>query len=269
MLIETIEIQLKANFFQGTPLCIIIPTASTESKNFIRCKKSISESELPEGTKIIAIVSSGPSFSFSKSVNRGLAEIKDEDILLLNDDCYVEPNTIKNALDNDGSKVGIVGAVLRYSDGRLQHNGGLFYFNLIRILLRDSLSLAPFYTIRTYLRAKKMKTRYLRTFQTSVFFPKKVDFVTGAFLFIPNRVFKRIGFFDEAFINGFEDADYCLRAKDLGFTVGVKPNAHAIHEEHVSLKTLKSTFFVNLVVFNQKWSKDKVIQLRKSDLKPE
>lgn len=267
MLIETIRLDPEAKFFSEKPLCIIIPTASLESEIFKKCKQSLSDSELPNGSKIIAIISSGPDFTFSKSVNHGLSEVKDEDILLLNDDCYVEPNAIKNVINTNSKKVGIIGAVLRYKNGRLQHNGGLFYFSIIRILLKDSLNLAPFYAIRTYLMAKKMGTRYLRTYQARIFPTKIVDFVTGAFLYIPNNVFKSVGFMDESFVNGFEDADYCLRAKSLGFDVRVEPSAHAVHDEHASLITHESTFLQNIIIFNEKWPKNRIIQLRKNNFK--
>lgn len=268
-MVETIEIEPSATFFSGNPLLIIIPTASIESERFKRCKRCLSESELPLGSKIVAVVSSGADFSFSRSVNHGLSKVEAEDILLLNDDCFVEPDTIKNIINISGKKVGIVGGVLRYDGGKLQHNGGVFYFNVLSILLKDSINLAPFYTIRTYLRARKLKTRYVRTFQVSAFPPKKVDFVTGALFYIPNSVFKRIGFLDETFVNGFEDADYCLRAKAHGFDVRVEPSARAVHEEHVSLKVHESTFFENLTKFNKKWPRAKIIQLRKNNVNPE
>jgi GT2 family glycosyltransferase len=262
-LIECIEIELNAKFVSGKPLLVIIPTSSTESERFNRCKQNLCESELPYGSKIIAVVSSGPNFSFSRSVNSGLSKVVNEDVLLLNDDCFVRPDTIKNTITSSKKKVGIIGGVLTYENGKLQHNGGIFYFNVLRILLKDLLNLAPFYTIRTYLKARRLGTRYVRTFQVHAIPPKKIDFVTGAFFYIPNAVFKRTGFLDEAFINGFEDADYCLRARDLGFDIMVEPSAIAVHEEHASLKTHDSTFFQNLIVFNKKWSRHKIVELRK------
>ena len=249
-------------------MLIIIPTASTESEGFNRCKRCLSQSELPLGSKIVAVVSSGTDFSFSRSVNHGLSNVEIEDILLLKDDCFMEPHTIKNIMTS-GENAGIVGEALRYNGGKLLHNGGDFYFNVLSILLKDSMNLAPFYTIRTYLRARKLKTRYVRTFQVSAFPPKKVDFVTGALFYIPNSVFKRIGFLDETFVNGFEDADYCLRAKALGFDLRVKPSARAVHQEHASLKVHESTVFENLTKLKKKWPRAKIIQLRKNNVNPE
>lgn len=62
-----------------------------------------------------------------------------------------------------------------------------------------------------------------------------VDYVSGACLFAKSETFKKVGELDERFFLYYEDADYCLRAKKLGLTIGVLPNIFIKH--HLSLST--------------------------------
>lgn len=48
---------------------------------------------------------------------------------------------------------------------------------------------------------------------------KEVDFATGAAMFVPTKVFKEIGLFDERYFLYYEDSDFCFRAKKAGFKV--------------------------------------------------
>ena len=53
--------------------------------------------------------------------------------------------------------------------------------------------------------------------------PSEIDYVSGACMIIKKEVFERIGFFDERFFMYFEDADFCLRAKQAGFKITINP----------------------------------------------
>lgn len=57
-----------------------------------------------------------------------------------------------------------------------------------------------------------------------------VDFIgTGAML-VPSSAAKQIGNFDDALFVYFEDADWCLRARQIGLQVLVVTRAHAYHD---------------------------------------
>ncbi|OGD83678.1 hypothetical protein A2572_01505 [Candidatus Collierbacteria bacterium RIFOXYD1_FULL_40_9] len=65
----------------------------------------------------------------------------------------------------------------------------------------------------------------------------KIDYVSGACLFTKSEVIKSIGELDERFFLYYEDVDFCLRAKKLGFTIGVLPEISVKHQ--LSLSTSK------------------------------
>jgi GT2 family glycosyltransferase len=60
--------------------------------------------------------------------------------------------------------------------------------------------------------------------------PFQVDYVTGCGMLTRREVFERIGLFDKRYFMYFEDADFCRRARDAGFTVWCVPQARMWHK---------------------------------------
>ncbi len=56
-----------------------------------------------------------------------------------------------------------------------------------------------------------------------------VAHVAGAAMLISKEVIDKIGLFDERFFLYFEDLDFCLRAKQAGFTIHINPDVVAEH----------------------------------------
>ena len=56
------------------------------------------------------------------------------------------------------------------------------------------------------------------------------DAVNGCLMLISRSVFDRIGLFDERYFFGFEDIDFCLRARTAGVAVQLVPHAVVYHE---------------------------------------
>ncbi len=58
-----------------------------------------------------------------------------------------------------------------------------------------------------------------------------VEGITGALALIRNDVFKKVGFFDENFYNGMDDADFCIRVHKNGFRIVYDGKVSIIHFE--------------------------------------
>lgn len=56
-----------------------------------------------------------------------------------------------------------------------------------------------------------------------------VDIVTGCFLLIDTKLWRALGGFDPTFFMYAEEADLCLRARDLGARPGISPDAEIVH----------------------------------------
>lgn len=61
-------------------------------------------------------------------------------------------------------------------------------------------------------------THYEAAFKIQDYYPK-VDYFTGACLAINVKVFRKIGYLDEKYFMYYEDADFCLRAKEANFPI--------------------------------------------------
>jgi GT2 family glycosyltransferase len=62
-----------------------------------------------------------------------------------------------------------------------------------------------------------------------------VDAVSGAAMLVARDVFDRIGLLAEEYFFGFEDLDFCLRARAAGVRVAVVAGARALHEGSASI----------------------------------
>lgn len=72
---------------------------------------------------------------------------------------------------------------------------------------------------------------------------RPVDAVSGCVMLIEAAVFDRIGGLDEPYFFGFEDIDFCLRARAAGIGVLVASGATAYHEGGQSLGALSADRF--------------------------
>ena len=163
----------------------------------------------------VKLIFSNENGGFSKNVNRGLrAANTHQDVLLLNSDVEVSAASVQVLIYTGQLHKAVIGARLLYPDGTIQHAGGFRNFNslewfehLYRLHDKD-FPLAIIDTHRLY--------------------------CTAAVLYLPAEVRKRVGFFDEHFLMGFEDVDFCLRAWDIGTPVLYCGSAEFVHHECVT-----------------------------------
>lgn len=84
-----------------------------------------------------------------------------------------------------------------------------------------------------------------------------IDYVSGACMMIKRKVFEKIGYLDESFFMYFEDVDFCLRAKQAGFSVGVDREIvchHDISEHRKTGDKVKEKYLLESNQrFIQKW----------------
>jgi GT2 family glycosyltransferase len=59
---------------------------------------------------------------------------------------------------------------------------------------------------------------------------RAVDGVSGCLMLVKREVFEAVGLLDEDYFFGFEDLDFCLKARDAGFTTVMAGSATVYHE---------------------------------------
>ena len=158
-------------------------------------------------------------FNFSRSVNRGLALVTGEHVLLLNNDVSVtDPGWLTELVAClNFEKAGIVGAKLLYPDDTLQHAGVIAGFGGLA---------GHWYLGKARDFGGPMNRLHVRASMTCV---------TGAVMLISGDCRRAVGTFDEEnFAIAYNDVDYCLRARALGFRTVWTPFACLYHHESAS-----------------------------------
>lgn len=136
-------------------------------------------------------------------------------LLFLNDDVeWSAPDTLQRltrylALD---PAIGAVGMRLMYGEeegGGIQHDG--------IVTNNDPTSVA-----------NNIQTDYSTS---GVYIPRNVSAVTGACLLTTQAVFQRCGGFDERFAISYNDVDYCLHVRQVGYRIVQASDVEGIHHE--------------------------------------
>ena len=151
---------------------------------------------------------------YGRKVNYGARHTNGSWIWTLNDDCYVQPNTLQRLREVAKDDVGIAAHELRYPNGMIQHGG-------------------------TYRNPGDIGWGHLdhNASVSRIKEPVEMENVTGASALFRREAFYAAKCFDEDFYLYCEDNAMCLQVRQAGWKIMYTPHAKAVHEEHQSTKT--------------------------------
>ncbi len=144
-------------------------------------------------------------------------------VLLLNSDCFVEPDTIQRlvaVLDSDPG-VAIVGPKLVLPDGRLD-------LACRRSFPTPGSAFWKLTGLATLFPRNRWLGRYNLTFLDPDT-PADIDAVSGACMLVRLSAIAEAGLLDEAYFMYGEDLDWAYRIKTRGWRVRYEPAARALH----------------------------------------
>jgi GT2 family glycosyltransferase len=152
---------------------------------------------------------------FPGNVNRAVEQTDGEYVCLLNQDTRVCRGWLSALMEEMQDDVAVVGCKLLYprdapNGGTIQHAG----------VARDSRG--PFHIWR---------------YQPQNYPPanvrREVNCVTFACVLLRRSVWEEVGGLDEGYVGGqFEDVDYCLKVREMGWKVVYTPKCVVWHREH-------------------------------------
>jgi GT2 family glycosyltransferase len=148
---------------------------------------------------------------YGASTNRGAAAARGAVLALLNDDLVLPGGWLQPMLSALGRGVGVVGNVqVDAATGLVDHAG-----------------------IWVNLKGKPEHVRSSPGWARRLLRPRPGVFaVTGACMLVRAETWRRLGGFDEGFVNGGEDLDFCLRTRAAGLGVVLARRSRVLH--HVS-----------------------------------
>jgi GT2 family glycosyltransferase len=160
---------------------------------------------------------------FSKGNNIGFKQTVGKDILILNPDTGVQPDTIQKCMDylHAHPDIGALGCKLIKADGTLDPACRRSFPNLLNSFSRF-IGLAKLFP-----KNKKLSSYNLG--YTSENEIMDVDALSGAFMLIPRTVFEKVHCFDEDYFMYGEDLDLCWNIKHAGYHVVYYPETFTYH----------------------------------------
>lgn len=153
-------------------------------------------------------------FNFSAKMNHGALVAAGEYLLLLNDDIeLVSADWIEQMLGlAEQPGVGMVGALLYFEDGTLQHAGHLYEGGAAGHIGLGAVPGVP---------------AVLDTYDVD----REVSGVTAACALIRAETFRAVGGFSMQFPGNYNDVDLCFKVRRLGLSIVCSSRAHLYHFE--------------------------------------
>lgn len=160
----------------------------------------------------VQIIINQDNLGFAKACNQGARAARGKYLVFLNNDTVPQPGWLSALVAEVDThpEVGVVGSRLLYPNGTIQHAG----------VVRDSHQLLPYHIYKSFA-GDHPAVNQRREFQI----------VTAACLLIRRSLFEAVGGFDEGYINGFEDADLCLKVREHGYLIVYQPRSVVVHLE--------------------------------------
>ena len=191
--------------------------------------------------RVLRLPSPDGRFNYARLHNEAISALDGsfEFAVLLNNDTEVLRDDWLGQLVGYGRMpgVGVVGARLLFADGRLQHGGMLS--TLHEGLPGHAHKFSPWWSGGVEGRDPRLAAN--------------VDAVTAACMLVRPRTFLELGGFDaDRFAVGYNDVDFCLRARRAGLRCVYTPGAELLHLEGASRGTSDNP--EEALAFKRRWS---------------
>ena len=180
---------------------------------------------------------------FLKNCNNAAKKARGKYLFFLNNDTQVTEGWLSALVDlaDSDPTIGIAGSKLVYPDGRLQEAGGIIWSD------------ASGWNYGRLDDPEKPEYNYV----------KEVDYISGAAILIPRKLWEQIGGFDERFAPAYyEDTDLAFEVRKAGYRVVYQPRSKVVHFEGISNGTdvngtgLKRYQVENAKKFKEKWAEE-------------
>lgn len=166
------------------------------------------------GDARVKVICNHANLGFGPAVNRAAAVARGENLLVLNPDCLLTPDTLPRLLDalDAHPAAGVIGAVVCAADGT-PDPASYRRDPLLRHALATVLGGAGGMNIDGAMPAELVPA----------------EAVSGALMLLPRKLFDLLGGFDENFFLHFEDLDLCRRVRDAGHEVLLAGHVRVLH----------------------------------------
>lgn len=183
----------------------------------------------------IVFIESHANIGFGKANNLGFQKAIGKYVFFLNSDTMLVNNAIKELFDfaeRYTHKLGALGCVLEDRKGEIIHSYGDFPTMKASIY---KLTIVPFFRMLGIYKKKDIAypDQYMR-----------VDYITGADLFVPRNVLEKCGAFDPDFFMYYEETEMEKRFQQAGYDRILLKGPRIIHFEGESSNIRETSLFI-------------------------
>lgn len=184
----------------------------------------VSDNASPDGTADLArasapwveVLGNGGNLGFARGCNAGFDRVDTEYVLFLNPDTVVPLEAIRSMLEflRSNPKAGMVGPAMRYPAGQLQYAG-------MELTPTGVLAEAAGLVRWAFPTGREIKPGED---------PFRTNWLCGACMLLPTRVYREVGMMDPRFFLYFEETDLCRKLGDNGYELWALGEAVIEHE---------------------------------------
>ncbi|MHB8592930.1 MAG: glycosyltransferase family 2 protein, partial [Acidimicrobiales bacterium] len=203
---------------EGVAEVVVVDNASTDG--------SVERLEAEDAG--VHVIRAGANLGYGAGVNRGLADVEAQLVLVSNPDVAVHPGSLAvlaRAIDGD-PLLAIAGPCILEPDGRRYPSARRF----------PSWVDAAGHALLGTLAPTNPFTKRYRMSDLDPTVVTNVDWVSGACFLARRGVLDELGGFDEGYFMYAEDVDLCWRAHRAGYTVAYVPTARVTHIQGLSTR---------------------------------
>jgi len=170
----------------------------------------------------VEVIANKVNRGFASANNQGISVSKGRYVLLLNSDTEVLADSIDKvvAFADAHKRAAVVGCRVLYGDMTLQPTCFMFP-SILNMLLSAS------YLYKLFRGSRFFGREQMSWWDRDDVRP--VDVVTGCFMLVRGRAIRQVGLLDEQFFMYAEEADWCYRFKQAGWSIMFTPESRIIH----------------------------------------
>jgi GT2 family glycosyltransferase len=201
--------------------------------------------DAPESTKDVLrsqtvgvrLVEAQVNLGFAGGCNLGASVARGQYLILLNDDCTVAHGWLEWLISTAEAnpRAGAVGSLILFPDGRIQEAGAVIWADGSTIHVGRETA------------GDSLDWRFVR----------RVDYSSACSLLVTRRAWEDVGGFDTEYYPAYyEDVDFCLALRKLGYQVLLEPRSRVWHHEASSSGEFFTPFLLkrNQCRLQQKWA---------------
>jgi N-acetylglucosaminyl-diphospho-decaprenol L-rhamnosyltransferase len=180
--------------------------------------------EPPELPHPASVIRNKENLGFARACNQGISASSGDLVVLVNPDALVEQNFFQRigAFFEENLAAGVAGPRVLDADGRVQLSARRELSMVSGLLGRTS------QLTRLFPSSTLVKKQFPAVTELSG--PTAVDWVSGACMVVRRRALEEVWPLDERFFMYFEDADFCRRVREAGWSVYYLPEIEVTHQ---------------------------------------